>query len=237
VKLKQTTFFCFSPPVMVATFLVEISLLAYTLWRYKMSPLTRLAAITLSFLAIFQLAEYNVCGGMGLHAATWSRVGYVSITLLPALGFQLTHQIVGRAMNRWQALAYASVGLWIAVFGFSERAFTGYVCGGNYIIFQLKSPLGGLFFVWYYAWLLATMLLALRFIKTSNQKFHRALQAQIIGYSLFMVPTGIINIMYPNTMSGIPSIMCGFAVLFALTIVLGIMPIEKERVQSVKLPS
>lgn len=233
MKSKQTTFYCFSPPVMIATFVFEVGLLLYTLWRYKMSGLTRLTTVTLGFLALFQLAEYNVCGGLGMQANTWSRIGYVAITLLPPLGFHITYQILGKRLNRWHALAYGSAALWTTAFVFSERAFEGYVCGGNYVIFQLKEPLGGLYFLWYYAVLIATVLVAYRYTRTTKSKVKLALQSQIIGYALFMLPTSAVNLLSPSTLSGVPSIMCGFAVLFAITLVLGVMPLEKERAATV----
>ncbi len=214
---------------MIATFVFEVGLLIYTLWRYKMSGLTRLASVTLGSLALFQLAEYNVCGGLGLQANTWSRIGYLAITLLPVLGFHTTYQILGKRLTRWHALAYGSAALWASAFVFSERAFEGYVCGGNYVIFQLKPPLGGLYFLWYYALLIATVLVACRHASQSKPKVKLALQSQIIGYALFMLPTSAVNLLSPATLSGVPSIMCGFAVLFAITMVLGIMPLEKER--------
>lgn len=220
---------------MIATFVVEIGLLIYTLWRYKMSGLTRLVMVTLGFLALFQLAEYNVCGGLGLHANTWSRIGYVAITLLPPLGYHITYQILGKRLTRWHGLAYGTAAMWTSAFVFGERAFQGYVCGGNYVIFQLKEPLGGLFFLWYYILLIATVLVAYRHINTSKPKLKMALQSQIIGYALFMLPTSAINLLSPATLSGVPSIMCGFAVLFAITMVLGIMPLEKERNATVAL--
>lgn len=230
---KQTTFYCFSPPVMLATFAIEIGLLLYAVWRYKMTTLTRLAAAILSCLALFQLAEYFVCGGLGVQAATWSRVGYVAITALPPLGLHLAHQIGKKPLSYSAALAYATGMIWIAVFSLSQQAFSGHVCAGNYVIFQLKTPLGGLYFMWYYAVLLGTMWFAVRAMRHASRRVIKALQAQVIGYTLFMLPTAVVNSLFPDTISGLPSIMCGFAVLFAITITLGILPLEKERIAKV----
>ena len=46
----------------------------------------------------------------------------------------------------------------------------------------------------------------------------------MIGYVLFMVPTTFVNIVDPSTISGIPSIMCGFAVLLAATLAGKVLP-------------
>lgn len=44
----------------------------------------------------------------------------------------------------------------------------------------------------------------------------RALKVLIVGYAAFMAPTTLVNIIDPSTIAGIPSIMCGFAVILAL---------------------
>ena len=89
LKQKQTTFYCFSPPVMIATCIIEVALLVYTLYRYKLTPLTRVSLATLGFLALFQASEFAVCGASASTVDLWSRIGYISITLLPPLGIHL----------------------------------------------------------------------------------------------------------------------------------------------------
>jgi hypothetical protein len=230
---KQTTLFCFSPMVMVTTFLVEISLAAYVLIRYRMSRLTRLVSTLLLCLATFQLAEYFVCGGLGINAVMWSEIGYVAITLLPPLGVHLTQTIAGKPAGYVSALAYSSAALWIGLFAFGN-VFNGHVCGGNYVIFQLKHSLGSLFFVYYHIWLFVAMYLASRYAKTANPSVAKALKAQIAGYATFIVPSSLINLLWPYTSHGLPSIMCGFAVIFAIVLVAYVIPVEKERTISIR---
>jgi len=51
----------------------------------------------------------------------------------------------------------------------------------------------------------------------------------MLGYLVFLVPTAIANTVRPETRAGIPSIMCGFAVIFALILGLYIMPLVSEK--------
>ena len=51
-----------------------------------------------------------------------------------------------------------------------------------------------------------------------------ALFSLITGYLLFIVPTTTLNIIDPATISGIPSIMCGFAVILAFVLTLKVAP-------------
>jgi hypothetical protein len=228
--------YCFSPPVMLATIAVETALLVYALWRYRLTLLTRVVVAMLFLLALFQLSEYNVCGGMGVDAATWSRVGFAAITLLPPLGIHLIHIISKHRFRFITWVAYTTAVIWEAVFLLSNRAFSGHVCAGNYVIFQLSHYYVAWYFVYYYFWLFVGVGLCLYFAyKTTRQHIKRALILQNFGYLVFLLPTAIANTVSPSTISGIPSVMCGFAVLYALVLVIGIVPIftngEKQHVR------
>jgi hypothetical protein len=74
---------------MVATCVIEITLLIYTVWRYKLNKLTRLATLVLFLLAVFQLSEFRVCRGY-TSLVLWSHIGYIAITLLPPVGIHIT---------------------------------------------------------------------------------------------------------------------------------------------------
>lgn len=224
MKKTNGRFYCFSPPVMLATFIIEIGLLFYTLFRYKMNTLLRITSALLFFLAVFQLAEYNVCGGFGASATTWSRIGFVAITMLPALGIHLLQTVSGRGWRGIKWLAYGMSMVWVVVFAFSQSAFSGHTCAGNYVIFQLKPSLDGPYFVYYFGWLLAGIYLCAYFARTAKLHIRQALLLQILGYLVFLLPAIIVNSVKPETMAGRPSVMCGFAVLYALIIVFGIIP-------------
>lgn len=230
---KSETFYCFSPPVMIATFTIEALLLVYTLVRYRMTPLGRVVGATLACLALFQFAEYHVCGPQ-MASENWSRVGYVAITLLPALGIHMIREIAGRGSRWLVGGAYVSSIAFALVFGLSQTAFEGYACAGNYAVFQLASPVGGMFFVYYYLWLFVGIIMALRFADNATRNVRLALQLQVVGYLSFMIPTGVVNAINPQTLAGLPSIMCGFAVLYALTLVFGIVPLVLKRRDSAR---
>ncbi|MDB5163442.1 MAG: hypothetical protein JWS12_59 [Candidatus Saccharibacteria bacterium] len=222
---KQTNkLYCFSPPVMLATLVIEIGLAAYTVIRYRMTTLVRLATSMLLLLAVFQFAEYNVCGRSSASALVYSRLGYIAITLLPPLALHAVYAIAKRKTTALVWLAYACGLGFAVVFGFHTSAFAGHICAGNYAIFQLIHPIGGLYFAYYYFWVIVGIGLGLYFSISSNQRTREALVLQVCGYLSFLLPTGIVNAVNPQTISGIPSVMCGFAVLYALILALGIIP-------------
>jgi hypothetical protein len=227
---KSTQFNCFSPPVMIATMVVEVSLALYTLWRYKMTITTRLAVITLMTLATFQLAEFFVCTDSIGHVIMWSRVGFATITLLPPLGLHLVHVIADKPHRRLVYAAYFTMACFVTFFLLFPSVFNSYQCTGNYVIFHLRPHAGGIYWVYYFGWIITSMVLAFRWINQlskQGKKVHdqlRAVQGLIIGWLVFIVPAAIANVVNPASRQGIPSVLCGFAVLYALILVLYVMP-------------
>ncbi len=220
-----TTFFCFSPPVMIATCIIELSLLAYSMWRYKFTKQARLTAALLLFLAVFQLAEFQVCtGGNGLMQ--WSRAGFAAIAMMPALGIHFITLVRHQKANKpvvW--FAYATAAVFVLYFALTADSIDGHVCLGNYVMFQISPRLTWLFAVYYYGWVSLGMLLSTLYgLSVKNIRRRQAFYGFALGYAVFFIPTITANILDRATMRGIPSIMCGFAVLFALILTLYIMP-------------
>lgn len=208
---------------MVITMLAEVTVFLYTLLRYKMTPITRVVTFILLFLATFQLAEFNVCGGN--DAKAWSHIGFIAITILPALGLHLISLIAKRKNTILKTVSYAVSGVFAIFFGLSGSDFAAHVCGGNYAIFQLADKVGGMYFAYYYLWLFIGIGLALFYSVKAAHKARQALLLQVVGYLSFLLPTGIVNTINPKTIEGLPSIMCGFAVIYAFILVFGIVPL------------
>lgn len=229
-KRKSITFNCFSPPVMLATFVIETIFALYTVVRYRLNTIGRLAVAMLLALAVFQLCEYHVCGGWGVRASEWSRAGYVAITLLPVLGVHLVYRLAGRPRRRLVMLAYATMAAFVAYFMLAPHAFQGYACTGNYVIFQIGVGPAIAYGTYYYGWIIVGIVLAVRWaqqLKAAGAKAKHnmlALQAVVLGHLVFLVPTALANTVKPETRQGIPSIMCGFAVLYAIILTLYILP-------------
>lgn len=224
--MKSTNLYCFSPPVMLATFAIEIIFAVYVLWRYKMTTITKLVVAVLVFLATFQVTEYLLCGGMGVNGGTWSRIGYSAITMLPPLGFHLVHAIVGKKSHYLVPLAYTTAALFIAYFTFGIQAISSHTCYANYAVFDTQS--GGalasfLYGTYYYTWLVATTVTAFYF-GDRYIKYKKPLYALALGHLAFMLPTITINLIDPTTLAGAPSIMCGFAVILAFVLVGKVAP-------------
>jgi hypothetical protein len=211
---------------MLATFIVEIAMAIYVVWRYKLNVLARLSVALLFFLALFQISEYFVCGGAGLSAMHWSRVGFASITMLPPLGWHLMHVLAGIKGRQLVWAGYATAVGFIVYFLVYHGAITGNECTGNYVIFQLGSGASFFYALFYYGWIAVSIRLGMKCLKlTAEKRRKQAVKGLIAGYLVFLVPTSIAVVLDPAALRGIPSVMCGFAVIFAVMLTFFILPI------------
>lgn len=224
--LKEGKLYCFSPPVMLATFFIEIIGALYVFVRYKLTPITRLAMAVLVGLAIFQLAEYNVCeGAWGVDSLTWARIGYAAITLLPPLGLHLATRIAQQKQKILVISAYTVAAAFAVVFLFVGHGMQSQECLGNYVIFKIAHWAMTPYAIYYYGLLFMTIGYAFRAAQTIKARFKReALIALAIGYMVFILPTTAANLVDPSTLAGIPSIMCGFAVIWAVVLTTVVVP-------------
>lgn len=224
---QKNTFFCFSPFVMFSTFLIEIASAIYIMFRYQMDTTAKLVTILLANLAIFQLAEYMVCeGAFYISSLDWARLGYAAITILPPLALHIGLQITQKKNTVLQSAAYGSAAIFMCFFLFVGHGMQAQQCLGNYVIFEIAPYAVIPYTIYYYGWLFIGVSLAWRVHDTQiEDKRKKALVWLTIGYLSFMIPTILVNIINPETVSGIPSIMCGFAIIMALILTVKVSPL------------
>ncbi len=226
MRFESGKLYCFSPPVMLATFAIELVLALYVLIRYKLNKTTRLVAALMVCLAIFQIAEYMVCeGALGISSLEWARLGYVAITLLPPLGLHLGMRIAGVNHKKLVMSSYGMALIFSLIFIAAGQGVSSHVCYGNYVIFEIANWALYPFAAYYSGWVVIGTVLAWRAARATRVHLRRrALYGLILGYMAFILPTTVANIVDPRTIAAIPSIMCGFAILLALILVTWVMP-------------
>lgn len=212
---------------MFATFFIEFSFAFYAMWHYKSSMIKRLVVITLLALGTFQLSEYMICGGLGLTHIEWARVGYGAISILPALGIHIVVTLAGKKAPALIRTAYISCATFVIFFLMGTSSVTHKLCFANYAVFSTHEGIGLPFAIYYYGWMIIGTWLVLNWAKELPKRA-KALRAMAFGYMTFILPTTFFNIIDPSTVEGIPSIMCGFAVLLAFTLILKVLPNSKD---------
>ena len=231
MKKYSRGMYCFSPPVMLVTFLFEFGSLLYIAWRYKMTTITRLSMLILGALGTFQLTEYMICGGLGISGGDWARFGYVTITLLPPLGIHLAAAIAGKSPRLLLAGVYGLMVAYIAYFLATPGAINSHECRPNYAVFDLGHT-ATLAYTYYYYGLLALGTSLSLYWSRQKPAVASPLRWLCLGYLTFIVPTVAVAWLNPSIAAGIPSIMCGFAVALAIIIVTCIAPLQARRGRS-----
>lgn len=209
---------------MLATFTIEIIFALYILWRYKFTPITRLIVALLGFLALFQGTEFLLCGGLALEGGTWSRIGYASITMLPPLGIHLAYLLAKKKPGIIVAASYITCAAFIAYFAFATQAISGHTCYANYVTFDTADGSTIPYTLYYYGWLFIGTFLTFKWAPTLDKHRKSALYSLMAGYLALLIPTTTVTILWNETMAGIPSIMCGFAVILAGLLTLRVAP-------------
>jgi hypothetical protein len=172
-----------------------------------------------------------ICGGLGLTNIEWARVGYGSITLLPALGIHTIVVLAGKKMPLLVGAAYASCIAFVGFYLIGSGAVIGRECASNYAVFSTYPGSSDLFASYYYGWLVIGTYLALKW-GHELPKRRKALQAMAFGYMAFILPTIAFNIVDPSSRRAIPSVMCGFAVIYAVALVSKVMPNSGNEVKA-----
>ena len=209
---------------MVITIMIELGLAGWILGKYIIATPQRLIIALLIFLAAFQIAEFNVCTIHPIQLL-WSRLGYAFITFLPALALDLVIRLRGNKLKHLADLGYALAIVFVIGFSFLPSALNSGVCTGNYVIFLLSQPLSMFYGLYYLG--IETIGLVLSFLPTPTIKKNNQFALRWMGaaYLSIMLPSFIIYNVIPSTRVAIPSIMCGFAILFALIIGLKVAPL------------
>lgn len=219
--------FCFSPPVMIATFVIELLLAAMLLIRNHKSPFSRAAAFALVLLGSFQISEYFICTTSNT-SLLWPRVGMAAISLLPPTGIYLV-SLMSRKPH-FLKLSYAlGIGFFL-YFLFVPKSFVQPICGGNYVVLNVASGFYWLYSIYYIGFLLLGIWEALEKIKELKRgsQTKRMLKWSIVSYTSFMLPTAIMYLIYPISRHAIASIMCGFAVVMAFILAFKVVPLYHE---------
>lgn len=214
---------------MLFTLILEFIFALYVIISSK--PYRPSAIIIISLLVclgIFQLAEFQVC--TGTHTVAWMRLGYTAIALLPALAIHLVSLITKHKLVR--NIGYLFALGFITVFLFGTQSIQAATCGGNYILINTSGLIAKTYFPLYY--LISLTIAIMEIIWFTITKMHQnrkavdALWWLLVGLATFLIPTGIVYLLSFAARKGLPSVMCGFAVFFAIILTLFVYPRYKK---------
>ncbi len=218
--------YCFTPIVSLSTFAIEFLFAFYVFVKYRKTFFGKIAIAILILLGVFQLAEYNICKSG--YIIPWTTIGYLAITFLVPLGIHMNSLIT----KKWilTPVSYISATLISLVILFVPGFLTNPTCSGNFIIFNPLLSNSKIIYGVYYFGFIALGLLPLIKAVSEKQRNKTLATWMLAGYASFIIPTAIVFIYEKTTRMAVPSIMCGFAVLFAIILVAKILP-EFEKLE------
>ena len=226
----RDSLYCFSPMVMLVTFILELLMTLSILVRsrFKITHDTGLIVLILGLLASFQAVEYLVCADVK-HTFLLAKIGFFSITLLPPLGIHLGYSLARQRRHPHILVPYMTAILLNAMFLLSPLTVKNVVCNGNYVIFELPFVLSMAYGFYYQGFLLYGLMSAFHLShEVHTEKRAQRLRWLGFGYTVFMLPTAIVAFLRSETLYAIPSIMCGFAVILAFILYLKVYQPPKK---------
>ncbi len=161
--------------------------------------------------------EFLMC--IGVNPNIIGRMGLVAITFLPPLGVLLTSYVTNlKHWINWSGIPFA-IGLSV-YYIIVPNAFTLQTCNPFYAVYTY--PLGNLYGIFYFGyifWALILIVIAWIFNRKRVRKFsNKNAILVLVGYISFLLPMAITVVIDFSTSSAIPSIMCKYALLLAITL-------------------
>jgi hypothetical protein len=217
----------YSPILAVATAAFEILAGAWALSLVRSSrigsrsiPATTGAILLL--LAGYQLTEVGICADP-TAAGFLPRLAFLVVTWLPPLGLLLVAQIARPRSRLFRAAAGAmlALGAGMAVWIVLDPSFaTASVCGAVYARYVHAMPRFQIYGAYYWLGLLGIAAFSAYGILSCDDPARRRRLADVhVGTLAFVLPSIAVSYVAPATRGALPSVMCHFALVFAVALV------------------
>jgi len=209
---------CFAPYVSLSTFVIEFLLAAFFLLKSPRDNLNRIIALMSLLLGFYQLNEFLICvSGVGL----FTRLAMMTAAVLPALG--ITYALImfrEKIKFRWHLLIYSPAIFFILMFGVFDYFKESAVCSSIFIQYP-DAGLLGMFFGLYYLVYLVAGLIMFYFVASRVKSMYekRLVHLGMLGIFMFTVPTFVFLLFLPALRIQFASVLCEFALLFAIELV------------------
>ena len=218
---------CFTPIVSFLTFAIELVMSIWVFTRNPKKPLYKVAALILFFLGAYQFSEFGLCTFNDKFF--WARFGFIIYTMLPALGVHLAYALKGSRKKIWQV--YILPVLFIAIAAIDSSFVKSAECAKYFVknSFNLSPFLTRSYFLYYGSFIVAACVLLIDFIlEENNRKKRRIYVLGLLAALSFTLPTFVFVLMLPSFNIYFPSILCHFAIFFAIMVTYIIYLIEKK---------
>lgn len=195
-------------------FCIEL-LLLINVWIFSKNKFKNLLLILLSLLASYQLFEFLICG-LNFYEPFIVYLAFVIISYLPPLGLLLVMKINNIKLKQ-SGLIFSPAIFFTLFYFFTHKQFVVKKCTVLYVSYHY--PLGFLYGLFYYLpMLIAVVMLIHNTLKSKSQSIKKENLTLLFGYFAFTIPMGIALLVYSEYLNAIESLLCKFALVFAVVI-------------------
>lgn len=221
---------CFAPYVSLSTFVIEFLLAAFFLLKSPKDNLNRVIALIALLLGVYQLNEFLICvSGLSL----FTMFAMMTIAILPGLGITYVLIIFRKKIKfRWHVLIYLPAIFFVLVFAISDYFKRSAICSTVFVQYP-GAGLLGMFFALYYLVYLVAGLIMFYFISSNVKSIYekRLGYLGVLGLLVFIVPTFVFLFFLPALEIQFASILCEFALLFAIELVVVLWYKDKHKLR------
>jgi len=223
MKPSSRKIYCFTPLVSLGTFIAEVIFAIYTLIKYRKTEFGVVSFFALLALASFQLPEYLLCiDTPSLYTKILIQIGFIGTIFLPPLGLHLVNILNNKKYTKFVYFGYILAVIVSLMIALSNGNNFMHACTGHYVRFKLGTLVTTSYFFTYLILIISSILILLSHIfKNENRKLNSLMLA---SFMVFLIPTYTLYFLSFIPNNGIPSVLCGFAILAALILVAKILP-------------
>lgn len=208
---------CFTPAVSFLTFAIEILMAAWVLYLNPKERINRVSAAVLFFLGMYQFTEWGLCSAG--DPFWWGKLGFIFYTTLPALAVHWVYALRDDKRAIWP-VHFVSAGF--ILYALLASDFVNTAECGRFFVKVLHNWLPMLYwpyFTYYTLFIAYPAVMLLNSIIHEDDKPRRRMYVWgLVGMLAFTFPTFFVLLVLPEFNLFFPSMLCQFALLFAISV-------------------
>ena len=218
---------CYNPTISITTAIIEWTMAIIIPYKYPKNRVRYFSSFLMFLLGLYQFTEFMLCKTN--QADLWMRIGFIAYSLLPALGLHTTLHYFKIKFNLFWIYLIPTIYIISAAattnFVVENKCHDIFVTTRN-IFSNISSPFTmarfGIYTAYYFSFILIACLISIRaYMKETNHKKQKIFLTFPMATFLMSFPTFILIILFPALNFQFPSVLCHFALLFALMIFIG----------------
>ncbi len=209
---------CFAPYVSISTFTIEFLLAFYFLLTKPKDRLHQVVALLTLLLGVYQLNEFLICT---TQQGVFTRLAMITTAILPAIGISLALIMARKRIGYyWHLLIYVPAAFFIVMFSVIRPYADSAVCRTVFIEYPGTGLLGDFYGLYYLVYIAGAAILFYLFSQQAKRKEEKIiLNLGMLGMGIFTIPTFIFLIFLPAFKTQFPSVLCEFALLLAIELI------------------